>query len=161
MKTIDDLADFIERKADIVDKVVEKANNIVAKKIYSDILQNAPIGATNEYRESIRIYPTEIKDDRISTFIGSDLNVGPTKWTGGRYYNLGYLLEHGTAEHAIPNAFGLGFYYGFTDKHGRFHKGTLDKDWHPGSIAQPHYRIALEKNKKLYKDNIKLAWREQ
>ena len=161
MKTFNDLADFIEKKANSIDKLVIKANDIVAKKVYNDILQNAPTGATNSYRESIRIYPTEVKNNVISTFIGSDLCVGPTKWTGSKMYNLGYLLEHGTTEHAIPNAFDYGFYYGFTDMHGRYHKGTLDKDWHPGTIAQPHYAIALEKNKKFYKDNIRLAWREK
>ena len=89
------------------------------------------------------------------------MQVGPTKWTGGKVYNLGYLLENGTFEHAIPNAFGRGFTYGYTDTMGRYHKGTLDKDWHPGTIAQPHYALALEKNRKLYKDNIKVAWRSK
>lgn len=158
MKTLNNLADFLEKKADNIDKVFVKINDIVAKKVYNDIIQNAPMGK-RVYRASIKIYPTTIENSRITTFIGSDLLVGPTKWTGGNVYNLGYLLEHGTFEHAIPNAWGKGFYYGYTDEKGVFHKGTLDKDWHPGSIAQPHYQIALEKNKKFYKDNIKISWR--
>lgn len=167
MKTLNNLADFLEKKADNIDKVFVKINDIVAKKVYNDIIQNAPMGK-GVYRASIKIYPTTIENSRITTFIGSDLLVGPTIWgnymgcgnaPGGTYYNLAYLLEHGTTEHAIPNAFNRGFYYGYTDEDGVFHKGTLDKDWHPGSIAQPHYRIALEKNKKFYKDNIKISWR--
>lgn len=160
MKTLDDLADFIERKANNIDRFVAKVEQKVAEKIKDDIIVNAPY-KTGAYVNSIQIYPTEIENNRITTFIGSDLTVGPTKWTGAKLYNLGFLLEHGTFQHAIPNAWGKGFYYGYTDESGRFHKGTLDENWHPGTIAQPHYRLALEKNKKLFIGNMKLIWRER
>lgn len=160
MKNIIDLSSDIEHKADIIDKIVAKAQRIVANKLCNDIKSLAPT-KTGEYRDSIKVSPTTIENNVIKTFVGTDFTVGPTKWTGGVLYNLGYLLEHGTYEHAIPNAFGYGFYYGFTDMHGRFHKGTLDPDWHPGTIAQPHFSIALEKNKKFYKDKIKEVWRQE
>lgn len=160
MKSFNDLADKFEKMAQNIDKKMIEANEKTAQQVWEDVIENAPMG-TGAYIESIQIYPTEIKDNKITTFIGSNLTVGPTKWTGGAEYNLGYLLENGTFEHAIPNAFGKGFYYGYIDANGRFHKGTLDKDWHPGSVAIPHYSIALIKNKKLFKDNIKLAWRDK
>jgi len=176
MKTINELARSLEEKANkFVDEKVEKALQKTAQNIYDDVVSFAP--GNGRYKESIKIYPIEKDNKKMSVFIGSDLMVGPTKWgpttdpwLGGGYsnnapagtrYNLGYLLEHGTYEHAIPNAFGLGFYWSFTSKNGTFHKGTLDENWHPGTLAQPHYSIALEKNKKLFKDNIKLAWREK
>ena len=169
MKTLDDLVKFLDKKAKDIDKKVAEAQEKTAQQIWEDVIENAPVG-NGDYISSIQIDETQINDGVISTFIGSDLQVGPTIWGSvqgsknnpqGSTYNLGYLLEHGTFEHAIPNAFGYGFYYGFTDKSGKFHKGTLDDNWHPGSTARPHYSLAIEKNKKLFKDNIKLAWREK
>lgn len=159
MRSFEYLANKLDKWADKFDEKTEKGLLKTAETIQQDIKMYAPMN-TGAYRDSIEIFPIERTPESVKVFIGSNLTVGPTKWTGGRRYNLGYLLEHGTTEHAIPNAFGLGFYYGFTDKHGRFHKGTLDKDWHPGSIAIPHYSLALEKNKKLLKDNIREAWRQ-
>ena len=168
MKSLNDLADLLEKKAREIDKKVIEAHEKTSMQVYTDIITNAPQGETGNYVNSIEIDETKVEDGKISTFIGSSLLVGPTIWgnfegignnPAGSYYNLGYLLENGTFNHAIPNAFDYGFYYGHTDEKGVFHKGTLDRDWHPGSIAIPHYSIALEKNKKLFKDNIKLAWR--
>jgi len=158
MKTIDELADFFKEWGKNIDKRLMDAQQETAQKIWEDVIEYAPY-KSGDYVASIQVDETIKEGNTISTFIGSDLCVGPTKWTGGKIYNLGYLLENGTFEHAIPNAFGKGFYYGFTDSKGVFHKGTLDKDWHPGAIAQPHYALALEKNRKLYKDNIQIGWR--
>lgn len=167
MKTLNDLADMLEKKAHQIDEKVIKAQEKTAKQIYNTVIENAPRG-TGNYIESIKIDPTIIENGIIKTFIGSGLMVGPTKWgsvdgsennPAGTRYNLGYLLEHGTLEHAIPNAFNKGFYYGYVDEGGVFHKGTLDKNWHPGGTARPHYYFALIENKKNYKDNIKMAWR--
>lgn len=176
MKSFNDLAKDLEKKANnFVNNQVEKALKKTAQNIYDDLMYLAP--GNGPYKESIKIYPIEKDNEKMSIFIGSDLMVGPTKWgpttdpyLGGGYsnnapagtrYNLGYLLEHGTYEHAIPNAFGLGNYWSFTDNNGTFHKGTLEESFHPGTIAQPHYSIALEKNKNLLINNIKVAWREK
>ena len=161
MKTLKDLSNMLDRLANNIDNNVIEAERTTSQQVYQDVIENAPTGSTGNYINSIVIEEPTYNDSEISTFIGSSLNVGPTKWTGGIWYNLGYLLEHGTFEHAIPNAFDKGFYYGYVDENGRFHKGTLDKDWHPGTLSQPHYAIALEKNKKLYKDNIHYAWRDK
>jgi len=158
MKSLDDLVKRFEQWQKDVDNKVMEAQEKTAQQVWEDIIAYAPT-KTGEYISSITI-EGPIKDNNvIKSFIGSDMKVGPTKWTGGKSYLLGYLLENGTFEHAIPNAFGRGFTYGYTDAMGRYHKGTLDKDWHPGSIAQPHYALAVEKNRKLYKDNIKVIWR--
>ena len=91
----------------------------------------------------------------IKTFIGSGATVTSK---AGKSYNLGYLLEHGTLNHAIPNAFNWGVIYGFDSE--RYFRTCRD-DWHPGSIAIPHYKLALEKNKELYKGKIKLAFKKE
>ena len=169
MKTLDDFANMLDKWASEIDEKAEKGLEKTAQQVWEDIIENAPMG-TGNYISSIRIFPIEKQNNGISIFIGSDMMVGPTKWgdidgsqnaPSGTMYNLGYLLEHGTFEHAIPNAFGYGFYHNFTDASGKYHKGTLDKDWHPGTIAQPHYSLAIEKNKKLFKDNImkEVTWR--
>jgi len=169
MKSINDLADMLDKWANKLDERAEKGLEKTAEQVWQDVIENAPMG-TGNYVSSIKIYPMEKKNDELSIFIGSDLMVGPTKWgnidnsknaPAGTMYNLGYLLENGTFEHAIPNAFGYGFYHSFTDKNGRFHKGTLDTDWHPGTTAQPHYSLAIEKNKKFFRDNImkEVTWR--
>lgn len=155
MKTLNNLADFIEKKANNIDKLVARVQEKVAEKTCNDIKELAP--GNGPYRESIKVYPTEIQNNVITTFVGSDMMVGPAK-VNGNSYNLGYLLEHGTLEHAIPNAFNWGVIYGFDSPQ---YARTLEKDWHPGSIAIPHYAIALEKNKKFYKDNIHYAWRDK
>lgn len=170
MKTLNDLSNMFDKWVNNADKNVIEAEEITAEQVYEDVIDNAPKGTTSNYVNSIQKEETIISNGLISTFIGSDLTVGPTIWgevdnsknaPAGTFYNLGYLLENGTFEHAIPNAFGKGLYHGFTDDMGRFHKGTLDVNWHPGSIAQPHYSLALEKNKKFFKDNIKMVWRDK
>lgn len=157
MKSLKDFSKYLD---DFTNKMIEntiKEQEQIAEQIWSDVVENAPY-KTGEYISSIGISPTTNNNGKITTFIGSDMWLAPTKWTGGKRYNLGFLLEHGTFQHAIPNAFGKGFYYGYVGSDGRYHKGTLDKDWHPGTIAQPHYLLALEKNKKLYKGKMHIAF---
>ena len=159
MKTFISLADKLDKMAQKFDEKLAKNLQEKAEILRDDIRMYAP-EKTGLYKQSIEVFPIQKTQDGMKVFVGSNMTVGPTRWTGGNRYNLGYLLEHGTFQHAIPNAFGLGFYYGFTDKSGKFHKGTLDKDWHPGSIAIPHYSLALEKDKKLFKDSIRETWRQ-
>ena len=159
MKSIDDFIKTLQQWEKNIDNQIMEAQQKTAQQIHVDIIENAPVDP-GTYRSSIKVSETTKEKDEIKTFIGSDMFVGPTKWTMGKTYNLGYLLEHGTYEHAIPNAFGYGFYYGFTSKNGTFHKGTLDSNWHPGSIARPHFSLALEKNKELIKKYIVEEWRQ-
>lgn len=153
MSSLNDLIKQFQQWERNIDNQVMEAQRETAQQVWQDVIEYAPV-KNGDYISSIKIEDTKKEGNTISTFIGSDMTVGPTKWTGGKVYVLGYLLENGTFQHAIPNAFGKGFYYGFTDDKGVYHKGTLDKDWHPGTIAQPHYELAVIKNKKLYKDNL-------
>ena len=155
MKNIKDLADYLEQKQEEFVKNVMEAQRETAEQIWADVIDNAPY-KNGDYVSSIQIDPTEVNTSTIKTFIGSDLIVGPAISTG-KSYNLGYLLENGTLHHAIPNAFNWGVIYGYESEQ---YLRTTQDDWHPGSIAIPHYSLALEKNKKLYKDNIRLAWRK-
>lgn len=170
MNSIYDLIKKFKKWQKEIDNQVIEAQRKTAEVVWEDIIANAPV-KSGEYISSIQIEDTKKEGHTITTLIGSDLKVGPTKWgpsadpfnkdkglsnnaPAGTEYCLGYLLEHGTLPHAIPNAFGRGFYWGSNGK-----KGTLDPNWHVGTIAQPHYAPAVEKNRKLYKDNIRVVWR--
>ena len=154
MKSLDDLVKRFEKWSKDIDKQVMEAQEKTAQQIWEDVIDNAPI-KTGDYIASITIEGPSQVDGSISTFIGSDLMVGPAKSTD-KSYNLGYLLEHGTLPHAIPNAFDWGRIYGFDSEQ---YARTLRYNWHPGMYAHPHYQLALVKNKKLYKDNIRIGWR--
>lgn len=158
MKRIETIGFDISVKLDKLTKKLVEAQRNTAEQIQSDVKMYAP-HKTGVYEESIKVEDTIIKNGKMTTFIGSDLLTSVAKWTGNQF-NLGFLLEHGTGEHAIPNAFGFGYYYGYTDANGVFHKGTLDKDWHPGFAPFPHYFPALEDNKDYYKEQIKKAIKE-
>ena len=135
-------------------KLLEKAkrnaimNLIEAQhKIAEDICKDAKHFAPGEgsYKESIQVSNTTLDRNIISTDIYTDVVVKAK--SNGNEYNLGYLLENGTLEHAIPNAFGLGNTYGHFDRYWYWHKGTMDKDWHPGFRPLPHFIPSLLLNK--------------
>lgn len=155
MKTFDDLSKVFEKMARNIDKKVMEAQEKTALQIYEDVITNAPVGDTGNYIESIRIEGPKEENGVISTFIGSALMVGPTK-SKGKSYNLGYLLEHGTNPHDI---YPVDSEFLVFDIDGKtiFTKHV----WHPGTAEQPHYSLAIQKNKKFYKDNIKLSWRKR
>lgn len=150
MKDISFLDKHIERiKNRVINDLVEIQKE-TAEKICRDAKNFAP---GDVYKDSIKVNETEIKEDNISTSITTDILV-QAKYNGN-IYNLGYLLENGTLEHAIPNAFGLGYTYGYIDRYGYRHKGTMDKDWHPGFRPLPHFIPALLFNKEEYNTKIK------
>ena len=153
MKTLDDLSKKLEQWQKNIDDEIMDAQQRTAEQIWQDVVDNAPV-KTGQYIDSIHIEGPEKKGNEISTFVGSGLVV-EAKSNGNRY-NLGYLLEHGTLPHAIPNAFDWGNIYGFDSEQ---YARTLQDTWHPGMYANPVYRMALVKNKKFYKDSIKRAWR--
>lgn len=155
MKSLDDLVKQFEQWQKNIDDEVMEAQRETAQKIWEDVILYAPV-KTGNYVSSITIDEPIKEENTISTFIGSDLSV-EAKSTN-KTYNLGYLLEHGTLPHAIPNAFNWGVIYGFDSPQ---YARTLRYNWHPGMYANPHYRMALEKNRKLYKDNIRRTWRSK
>ena len=155
MKSLNDLIKRLENWEKNIDNEIMEAQQKTAQQIWEDVIDYAPV-KTGNYIESIKIEGPTKENEVISTFIGSDLTV-EAKSTN-KSYNLGYLIEHGTLPHAIPNAFDWGNIYGFDSEQ---YARTLRYNWHPGMYANPHYRLTLEKNRKLYKDNIKRTWRSK
>lgn len=161
MKSLNDLAKFLENKANNIDKKVMEAQRKTALQVYQDVITDAPIGETGNYVASINIEEPVNENGVIKSFVGSGLMVGPTK-SKGKSYNLGYLLEHGTSPHDIYPVESEFLVFPVIDKETGEEKTIFTKHvWHPGTAEQPHYAIAIQKNKKLYKDNIRLAWREK
>lgn len=150
-KKISEKIDVIS--ANIIDNIIQ-AQRETADIICEDVKDLAPKGKTGEYAESIKVGETIVERGVISTEIYTDATV-TTK--DNKEYNLGFLLETGTNPHAIPNAFGRGNYYGYIGADGRYHKGTLDDDWHPGTIAQPHFSTGLFMNNLVYKQKLNEA----
>lgn len=146
MRDISEINKQLERiRRTIIAEVIE-----VQRKTAESICEDAKTFAPGKgpYKDTIRVKDTEVNKGIISTEIITDLTVEAK--SNGNIYNLGYLLENGTLEHAIPNAFGLGYFYGYVDRYGYRHKGTLDKDWHPGFRPLPHFIPALLLNKENY-----------
>lgn len=149
-KNLGSLVKFIDRVQDNIVKQVVEIQRETADSICKDAKSFAP--GKGPYRDTIKVGETEINGTLISTKITTDMTVEAK--SNRNIYNLGYLLENGTLEHAIPNAFGLGNFYGYVDRYGYRHKGTLDKDWHPGFRPFPHFIPALLLNKEEYNRKI-------
>ena len=149
MKNITELSLFVKNIDKTLIHALEEAQKETAKQIANDVKSSASVG-TGAYRDSILVRDTEVDNKTIRTRITSSLVVGPAISTGQSYL-LGMLLENGTSHHAIPNAFNWGKIYGYDSEQ---YQRTLDPNWHPGFVAMPHWIPALEKNKKLYLDNI-------
>ena len=147
MQDIGRLNDFLKRvRTNTIMNIIEVQQK-TANEISEDAKTFAPVG-TGKYKESIKVSETKVEENHISTYIYTDALV-QAKFNGN-IYNLGYLLENGTLEHAIPNAWGRGYTYGYIDRYGYRHKGTMDKDWHPGFKPFPHFIPALLLNKEKY-----------
>lgn len=150
MKDISQLAKDLDKFKARLSKELIQAQKNTAIKIQNDARNLAP--GTGKYASSIHVTPTKSSSKQISTKIVSNLTV--TAKSNGNTYNLGFLLENGTGMHAIPNAFGWGDIFGYDSA---MYKRTLQPDWHPGFEAIPHFKPALNKNKRLYKEEIAKA----
>ena len=151
MKELKELSNYLDKISKSSINNLVKVQKRTAESICRDAKEFAPID-TGEYRNSIKVKETEVTDSNISTEIVTDATV-VAKYNGN-VYNLGYLLENGTLEHAIPNAWGRGYTYGYVDSRGIRHKGTMDKDWHPGFRPFPHFIPALLFNREIYNKEI-------
>lgn len=156
MKYVENLDIYLKKYTNKLIKNIMNEQSNTAFIIQQDAKLYAP-DDTGAYKESIELGETEFKDGRITTSVYTEATV-TTK--NGTEYNLGRILEEGTEPHAIPNAWGKGYTFGYVDKKGIYRKGTLDPDWHPGTMAQPHFLPALNKNVALYKSNILKAIKE-
>ena len=128
----------IKKYADNLDNIVEDIVNDTLEYAWEQVIEKAPID-TGEYVSSIQIENATKKGFKIKGRVYSDLKV-ITK--SGESYLLGELLENGTRPHAIPNAFGWGWKYGFESPQ---YERTLDPDWHPGFRPIPHWQPAYDK----------------
>ena len=144
MKKIEQLGVDLQKFADNLDSKLKQAQRNTAERIWEHLSVNANM-KTGAFIASIRIDDTEQDNDKIKTFIGSDLTVTSK---AGNSYNLGKLLETGTVPHAIPNAFGFGENFG------------IDPNFHSGMRAYNNYRNALNDNIVTYKEEIRKAIQE-
>lgn len=125
---------------------LEKAVDNTAEQMKEDARMFAPY-QTGKYEESIEVY----KKENYKRVIGSNTTCITTGKYPGRKYNLGFLLEHGTEQHAIPGAF---YGYAFRPEFGDW------EDFHPGFAPMPHYSLSLNRNKKYFKEQISKAIKE-
>lgn len=140
--------------ANYTDKAIErliKAQRDTAQDILRDIKAHAP--GTGAYRDSIKMTETKYNGDYIVTKIYTDAVVYDSV---GRGYNLGALIEHGTRPHTIEPA------------RKNYLKFEIDGKtifashvFHPGTTANPHFQMALQRNKPLYHLNIIRALKEE
>lgn len=140
------LSMLVDKIPDTVNEAVEKT----AQSIWEDVIINAPF-KTGAYIDSIQVFPLEKTSDSVSCTVGTNYTVITTGKNPGIEYNLGNILENGTSQHAIPGAFyGYKVYPEFGDW----------PDFHPGTVAQPHFTPALLKNEEVFKANLKQAIKE-
>lgn len=128
-----------------IQKNIEKAVEETAQDIWADTVNEANY-RTGNFITSITIDPVKTENNTVSTVIGSDLMVTSK---AGNSYNLGYLLEHGTNPHDIPNAFGYGEWFGIG--------GRFDGKFHPGTQPYLFYHKAGVKNYENFKARIREA----
>lgn len=150
MISLDKLSINLGKLIDKIPMEVENAVEETAKQVWADVIEIAPF-KNGTYIDSIKIFPINKEDNKISCLIGTDYTVVTVGKNPGIVYNLGAILENGTSQHAIPGAF---FGYKVNPLFGDW------DDFHPGTVAQPHFTPALLKNKEVFKENLKQAIRE-
>lgn len=153
MKSIDRLSvDILNFGNRSIDNIV-KAQKDTAEVIWEDIIANAPY-KTGEYVSSIKIGETTNDGNKITTSVYTDATV--TAKASGNTYNLGQLLEEGTSPHDIyPVDSSV---LSWIDSNGERRFATYVH--HPGTVSQPHFLPALNKNRALYMENIRKAVKE-
>ena len=151
MKNIESLSVDISRLGEqIIDNLIQ-AQRSTARDLLKDAKFLAPVG-TGAYRNSIKMSDTTYKNNHITTSIYTDAMVYDS---AGRGYNLGKLIEYGTRPHLIKPV------------HAQCLKFEIDGKtifasyvFHPGTTANPHFQMALQRNIPLYHLNISRAIKE-
>lgn len=155
MKKIERLSADISKYGERLIANLIKAQSDTAYVIQQDAKFFAPED-TGAYAETIQVSETTFDGDIIKTSVYTDATV--TAKASGTTYNLGKLLEEGTSPHEIRAVEKEGLFWGKYDDNGN--PIIVKKVLHPGTIAQPHFIPALQKNVALYKSNIKKAIKE-
>ena len=151
MKNIRSINIDLDKYSKNVINNLAKAQRNTAEDIWEYLFENANMD-TGTFISSIEIEDTQITEDSIKTFIGSDLKVVDSN---GQSYNLGFLLENGTMPHTIVPVNGE---YLVFEKDGKTIFTKLVH--HPGMRAYNNYKNALNSNIRAYKANIKKAMRD-
>lgn len=149
MKNIASLSVDISKYGEkVIDNLI-KAQSDTAYVIQQDAKFYAESMGTGAYAESIQLGETTYDGNTIRTSVYTDATVSDSR---GNEYNLGALIEYGTRPHLIEpvNAQALHFTKGGEDVFAKY-------VFHPGTVAQPHFIPALQKNIALYKSNIRKA----
>ena len=121
------------------------AQQETANVICTDVKTLAP-KKTGRYAESIKVSETEFDGKKINTMIYTDAKVISSQ---GKEYNLGYLLETGTSPHIIEPVFAKVLHFQINGE-----DIFTKRVHHPGTVAQPHFELAKNMNKLLYKKKI-------
>ena len=151
MKNIESLSIDISKYGEkAVINLIEAQRN-TAKDILEDVKASAPVN-TGAYKESINVSETLYENNIIKTSIYTDAIVSDSL---GREYNLGELIEHGTRPHDIEPATKQTLVFTINGET-IFAKHVF----HPGTIANPHFQLSLQKNVPLYHNNISKALKE-
>lgn len=151
MKNIESLSIDISKYGDrVIDNLI-KAQRSTAKDLYKDVKLSAPVD-TEAYRESIQLSDTTYDGNTIRTSVYTDAMVYDSL---GRGYNLGELIEYGTRPHIIEPA--RKSVLKFTVQGKTIFASHV---FHPGTVANPHFQVSLQKNVPLYHFNIRKAIKE-
>lgn len=152
MKHISQLGVDLSKFGERVIENVKNAQSDTAYVIQQEVKFLAPVD-TGKYRKTIELGETILENDIIKTEVYTNATV--TSELGGEY-NLGQLLEEGTSPHDIYPV----------NKH-MLKWQNAKGEWrsayyvhHPGTVSQPHFLPALNKNIALYKSNITKAIKE-
>lgn len=146
-----DLENFSNK---LIQELINKQRD-TAYAIQQDAKSIAP-SDTGKYAETIKVSETIYDGNTIRTSIYTDATV--TALASGNIYNLGQLLEEGTSPHEIRAVNAGGLFWGAYDDNGN--PVIVKSVQHPGTISQPHFIPALNKNVALYKSNIAKAIKE-
>ena len=166
MKSIARLSVDIDKATDrIIQKIIE-AQRKTAELAHEDVINNFHSN-TGEYVSSIKVSDTKVEKGKISTMVYTNL-----KSEDGYY--IGRMIENGTGIYALEEhightatffASGYKFWYVPVKsvKRAIGEKIIINgKEFYVAKAqpAQPHFKPALEKNKIVYKKNIKKAIKE-
>ncbi len=153
MKRIEQFSTDITKMSNRMIKRVMEAQQTACQKICEDIKAGAPV-KTGQYRDSIKVTKTYILNNRIVTRIYSNLVLKDDTnltWWG---VPLARIIEHGTKPHFItphkPNGV-----LRWEDENGVVHFAKWV--WHPGTVANPHWSNAIQRNKAYYHKMIRKA----
>ena len=150
MKDLYKLSEKLDKFEKSLIRNLMEAQQETAKIVCEDVKRLAPKD-TGRYAESIKVGKTEQIGNKIKTEIYTDATVSTAK---GKEYNLGFLLETGTSPHLIEPVMANVLHFKINGE-----DIFAKRVHHPGTVAQPHFRLGLQMNRLVYKQKINEAIR--